>query len=35
MRKIDERTVELTEAETVIKDWHEALLDRGWSQLEA
>jgi hypothetical protein len=29
LKIIDDRTVELTDAEIVVKDWHDSLLDRG------
>lgn len=29
MKIIDDRTVELTDAELVVKDWHDSLVDRG------
>lgn len=35
MKRIDERTVELTDAERVVVEWHGMLLDAGYSQREA
>lgn len=33
--RLDARTVELTDAETVVKEWYDALLDNGMSPEDA
>lgn len=35
MKRIDSKTVELTEAELVVKEWHSALLDAGYGLEDA
>lgn len=35
MKRIDDSTVELTDAEQVVKDVHDRLLDRGYGMREA
>lgn len=35
MKRIDNDTVELTDAEKIVKEWHESLLDTGYSHAAA